>query len=290
MKAMVDAGHTLGLRVGWYGNNCMCHDTCTSTVCFAGDVNATVAFGFDSIKLDGCGQEEDVALWSAMFNHTLRMAGGTGGGEHGIMIENCHNGLLNPVAPKTPNTPNTADADADADADAGAGGKVHAGAVSAGGKVHAGAGGKVHAGSKAHAAVRHELSARPYYDAHGELVCPFHMYRSSTDIRPVYAYASRAVQFSILPPWGSIRFRLAPRTYDAPPCGPSVLVLSQAKSRKLPTRKILPRSFVIRYGSMLVNLNTVRTVSRSIPPEWGVNSIPPARLHVRPMGVRRTCR
>ena len=32
----------------------------------------------------------------------------------------------------------------------------------------------------------HKLSASPFYDSHGELVCPFHMYRSSTDIRPVY--------------------------------------------------------------------------------------------------------
>merc|ERR1712167_317218 len=26
----------------------------------------------------------------------------------------------------------------------------------------------------------------PHYDAHGKLICPYHTYRSSTDIRPVY--------------------------------------------------------------------------------------------------------
>ena len=43
---------------------------------------------------------------------------------------------------------------------------------------------------------------------------------------------------SISPPWGSIRFRLALRTYA--PCGCIVRVVSQTKSRTTPTRKILP--------------------------------------------------
>ena len=50
---------------------------------------------------------------------------------------------------------------------------------------------------------------------------------------------------SIPPPWGSIRFRLALRTYA--PWG--VRVVSQAKSRKIPTRKILPLFFVRRPSS-----------------------------------------
>ena len=51
MKAMTDLAHSLNLTAGWYGNNCDCHDHCSSIECFAGDVNATLAFGFDSIKL-----------------------------------------------------------------------------------------------------------------------------------------------------------------------------------------------------------------------------------------------
>ena len=66
------------------GNNCDCHDHCDSVECFAGDVNATLAFGFDSIKLDGCGKEEDVALWNEMFNHSIRMLGAN---HSGMMIE-----------------------------------------------------------------------------------------------------------------------------------------------------------------------------------------------------------
>ena len=36
----------------------------------------------------------------------------------------------------------------------------------------------------------------------------------------------RALSRSIPPPWGSIRFRLAPRTYDAPPMGAYVWYLT----------------------------------------------------------------
>ena len=54
----------------------------------------------------------------------------------------------------------------------------------------------------------------------------------------------RAVSRSISLPWGSIRFRLALRTYDAPPGGPSVRVVSQTKynQEKYPPEKYY-RSF-----------------------------------------------
>ena len=55
----------------------------------------------------------------------------------------------------------------------------------------------------------------------------------------LYAIVSR----SISPPWGSIRFRLALRTYA--PWG--VRVVSQTKSRKIPTRNTFPLFFGIRY-------------------------------------------
>ena len=56
----------------------------------------------------------------------------------------------------------------------------------------------------------------------------------------------RLASRSIPPRWGSIRFRLALRTYA--PCGPSVRVVSQTKSRKIPTRKVLPLFFVLQGG------------------------------------------
>ena len=47
--------------------------------------------------------------------------------------------------------------------------------------------------------------------------------------------------FKYPPNGGSIQFRVAPRTYA--PCGPSVRVLSLAKSGEIPTRKICRLSF-----------------------------------------------
>jgi hypothetical protein len=36
-----------------------------------GDVNAVIAYGFDSYKLDGCGKQENIQIWYDMFNWTL---------------------------------------------------------------------------------------------------------------------------------------------------------------------------------------------------------------------------
>jgi hypothetical protein len=47
-KKMTNLAHSLGLTAGWYGNNCDCHDHCTSVECFAGDVNATL------VRLSAC--------------------------------------------------------------------------------------------------------------------------------------------------------------------------------------------------------------------------------------------
>ena len=60
----------------------------------------------------------------------------------------------------------------------------------------------------------------------------------------VHTLQARGMRRSIPPPRGSIRFRLALRAYDAPPWG--VRVVSQTKSRKIPTRNILPPFFVLQ--------------------------------------------
>ena len=33
------------------GNNCICSDHCSDESCYAGDVNALIAFGFDAVKV-----------------------------------------------------------------------------------------------------------------------------------------------------------------------------------------------------------------------------------------------
>lgn len=116
MTEMVSYGHSRGLTVGFYSNNCACSDHCSDPNCFSADVEATLNMGFDSIKLDGCGKEENVELWRSLFNYSIGMRQKTNPALQPMLIENCHNG---------PNVP-TSD------------------------------------------------------------WCPFHMYRSSTDIRPVF--------------------------------------------------------------------------------------------------------
>jgi len=52
--------------------------------CYQGDVNATYDFGFESIKLDSCGVENNVRLLSQLFNAS---------GKRPVLIDNCHNGV-----------------------------------------------------------------------------------------------------------------------------------------------------------------------------------------------------
>jgi len=94
--AMTSKAHELGLTAGWYGNNCICADSCgdaddhkeeSGVACYEGDVNALYQFGFDAVKLDGCGAQRDLDLWSDLINATGKP----------IMIENCHWGETVPT-------------------------------------------------------------------------------------------------------------------------------------------------------------------------------------------------
>jgi alpha-galactosidase len=89
MKAMTAKATSLGITPGWYANNCDCKETrpaCAFTngtaTCFAGDVAATLAFGFRSLKIDSCGNQRNMSHYAQLFNRS-----GTA-----VMLENCHNG------------------------------------------------------------------------------------------------------------------------------------------------------------------------------------------------------
>ena len=118
MRGLAAKAKALGLQPGWYGNNCVCKETrpaCAlhdgESACFAGDVNATIDFGFETIKVDGCGIEKNVSHFAALFNATGKA----------VLIEDCGNGV----------------------------------------------------------------PLKAYRDA-GKLVCPMNMYRSSSDLHPVW--------------------------------------------------------------------------------------------------------
>eukprot|EP00054_Salpingoeca_dolichothecata_P036407 m.274035 g.274035 ORF g.274035 m.274035 type:complete len:320 (+) comp66966_c0_seq1:320-1279(+) len=94
MKAMTTLAKSLGLRPGWYGNNCHCRDTvCGDLQCFKGDVQATLDYGFESIKLDACGVEKNMTLFAQLFNETGIP----------VMLEDCWNG--GPYYPQATTTP-----------------------------------------------------------------------------------------------------------------------------------------------------------------------------------------
>jgi len=83
LKAMTDHAHSLGLKAGWYGNNCLCAEQQTAdSKYYKGDVNALIKYGFDSVKLDSCGAQVDMGLWYDLFNASGKA----------ITIENCHQG------------------------------------------------------------------------------------------------------------------------------------------------------------------------------------------------------
>jgi len=80
-NAMNAYAHNLNLTTGWYGNNCGCAESKTADAkYYQGDVNALVGYGFDGVKLDGCGVQLDLDLYYNLVNDSGRP----------IVIENCH--------------------------------------------------------------------------------------------------------------------------------------------------------------------------------------------------------
>eukprot|EP00929_Paragymnodinium_shiwhaense_P084188 TRINITY_DN44_c0_g1_i4.p1 TRINITY_DN44_c0_g1~~TRINITY_DN44_c0_g1_i4.p1 ORF type:complete len:448 (-),score=88.85 TRINITY_DN44_c0_g1_i4:253-1542(-) len=86
--AMTGHAHKLGLTAGWYLNNCICLEDVSTDQMYQSDVTALVEFGFDAIKLDGCGKQLDLDRWADLINGTGKQ----------IMIENCHWGFTVPNA------------------------------------------------------------------------------------------------------------------------------------------------------------------------------------------------
>ena len=84
LEQMVAYGHRKKLTVGWYGNNCVCSEHGFSSEemnqQIEGDVNATIKYKFDGIKLDGCGQKLNLEKYADLF----------GKYGHKVVIENCH--------------------------------------------------------------------------------------------------------------------------------------------------------------------------------------------------------
>ena len=86
MKALVDYGHSLGLKVGTYLNNCICMEAGRSATHYQQDVQWMMDTGFDEVKIDNCGSSHNVTLYSELFNKTGKP----------IRIEDCHTSPAHP--------------------------------------------------------------------------------------------------------------------------------------------------------------------------------------------------
>lgn len=127
-RAMTNTAHALNLTVGWYLNNCLCHERCkgpnslntsiderifkgknieghADQRCYEGDVEALVNYGFDGVKLDACGDQKDLNLWHRLLENATSASNG-----RPILIEACHWGLTLPDWPSVDagNTKDTA--------------------------------------------------------------------------------------------------------------------------------------------------------------------------------------
>merc|ERR1719421_2438741 len=114
---MTDYGRSKGIKMGWYGNNCICREggggkfvpsnvtTPTLDEVYARDAYLTVVeYGYSSTKLDGCGQFLDMRKWYKAFDDAIKenckreKALNKGvdcnidhfGSSSGVMLENCH--------------------------------------------------------------------------------------------------------------------------------------------------------------------------------------------------------
>jgi hypothetical protein len=55
IPGLVKYGHDAGLKMGWYQNGCACGERHALMQNYEGDVRLLHDYGFDGVKLDGCG-------------------------------------------------------------------------------------------------------------------------------------------------------------------------------------------------------------------------------------------
>jgi alpha-galactosidase len=82
MKEMNAQAHALGVKMGWYANNCGCNEA-KQFGNIGGhvlqDVQATLDLGFDGLKVDGCGPSQNISVWTDLINKS----------GHPVLLEDC---------------------------------------------------------------------------------------------------------------------------------------------------------------------------------------------------------
>jgi len=94
LASLVAFAKSRGVKMGWYINNCICHESkgriggetgkngAWVNRTYIGDVKQVTAAGFESVKIDSCGLHSDIEHYAQLFN-----ASG-----HRVMIEECAQG------------------------------------------------------------------------------------------------------------------------------------------------------------------------------------------------------
>ena len=82
MEGLVNYGHAKGVQMGFYLNGCGANERVEKRINYEGDVKATLAWGFDGVKIDSCGAQKNMSLYCSLFNQTGKA----------IEVENCHQG------------------------------------------------------------------------------------------------------------------------------------------------------------------------------------------------------
>ena len=89
LGSMVGLAHRLGLRSGFYVNNCLCSEHSLRTpeavaLAMERTAEAIVSLGFDAVKIDSCGELKNLSRWRELLGPT-------------VAVENCFQGGLVPT-------------------------------------------------------------------------------------------------------------------------------------------------------------------------------------------------
>ena len=79
-QAMVAQIHAKGLSAGWYLNGCKCGERKELKINYQGDIRSLDGFGFDGVKIDGCGAQRNQTYYAELMKQSGR----------NYTIENCH--------------------------------------------------------------------------------------------------------------------------------------------------------------------------------------------------------
>jgi len=80
LKWLVDYGHARSISMGWYLNGCACGERVERDLNYKGDVARLAEYGFDAVKLDGCGAATNMTRYAELMAATGKS----------YAVENCH--------------------------------------------------------------------------------------------------------------------------------------------------------------------------------------------------------